>query len=185
MAYPADAYSWARIVLGSNSTDLPDTTLALFLTGAERDLIQTYPCVAGGDITGSVSLSGNDLTFFSEAVGRYIAASISLDPFGSSFAGGVQEIRVGPVTEKRGTVSSEQAAKGLQSGATRAMMRIGCVRNGITGARVANQGDQYALSGHRRALGEPSTIQGAAIGGGEVTAVETTDGVTTTTTFYP
>lgn len=185
MAYPDDIYDWAREALDANESDLADARLSRYLAGTVRTLIQQYPCIAGGSTSGSLSLSGEDLDSFMEAAGYRIGARFLRTPAGRRFAGNVQEIRVGPVTEKRGSRSVEAMANDCLTAAAEAMNRITCVRSAIISGRQENDGDMYALAGRRRQIGEPNTIEGMAIGGGQVDVVETTTGDGTVTTFYP
>lgn len=127
----AVAASWARLSLTGDpeSTKPTDTELALRIPSVSAQLAQPYPCVGDDPF---VTLAGNDLNAWSEAVGRAVASEIFKGPQGATYAAIITEIRIGPVTEKSSVtaVSASELAENECLASEGCLSRIACIRAG-------------------------------------------------------
>jgi len=150
MAYRDDAYDVCRAAFGVTTSDLPDTTLAVYVAGVEADLILAYPCAGSSGVT---TLTGTDQTYFAEALGYALAAKIAESPIGQSVLPSTSTVEIGPVKREYGQKSAELFAPSLTGFAQKAMLRVSCVRTAAK-ARAANLGGMFNLTGKRRAAEE-------------------------------
>jgi hypothetical protein len=142
MAYRDNAYIYCRTILGIQTSDMSDTTLAVFVGGVEADLILAYPCCGSAGVT---TLGSTDLTYFTEALGYALAARVCQLPAAQSVIAPSTEVEIGPVKRKFGVTDPLKFAQALMGLSQKAMVRIGCVRTNA--AAQAPNLSFYALTG--------------------------------------
>lgn len=160
-----DPEQWARYVLtGNPDASAPnDAALALPVVSATNRLYALYPCV-GSDPLASLSSQG-DVNAASEVIGRWAAAEYLGTPAGqalSGVTGGASRVKSGRVEVS--TTTSGVSAESLQTSANVPLLRISCIRS-IAAADAAAESPGVILSGTRRRIGEPTSVEGVLLVG--------------------
>ena len=156
MSYTTDAYSWARLTTGTDTTSLPDASLALLITGAEQDLCLAFPCTSSNGKTTTLT-DATDLSNFAEALGVEMGLRFMRTPAGHNLINRATSIKIGPITETTAKDDYIEAEQSLTAEAMTAMYRIACVMAAQTvtnnqqldGASVGYT-SQFQLYGRRR-----------------------------------
>lgn len=136
---------WARQALGLSASDnvtVVDADLSTYANSEISELVALYPCVA--DTSGNVTLAGMDLANFEEAAGLRTGARYANHQGGNQFTSKATKVKVGPVEEDYANADVATLVQTANDAATRAMMRVACVKAGLAFVPLAD------LAGFRR-----------------------------------
>ena len=155
---------WARFALtGDPSSPAPtDAVLQFVVGGVVAQFLASNPCVSDG-AGGYGTLDAADKAAVEESLGGLVAARFLSTPAGIRFAGDTQQIKIGPITKTRKAIEVSELKASCLAAARAARVRVSCIRQGLTNTGLDALAD---LSGHRRNIGEPCTVQGIALGAG-------------------
>jgi hypothetical protein len=131
------------------------------------ELVAANPCIGDDPLTDLTTQA--DLDAFAEWAGYAVAEAYMDTPAGallSGSSGGTVRVKIGPVERTRKDAEPGEICKGYRRKASRARLRVSCIREAVASANNSGDNDVLDVTGRRRAIGTSTTIEGGLLGSG-------------------
>lgn len=135
-------YAQARDILTGDSASATPTNgqLTLKAEAAVRFILGKWSCISDG--SGGVNLTGTELAAFERAAGYKTVGYFLGTSLGQDYAATITEVKIGPVTEKKGGKSITDLMTDSDDGYAEQLRLIACIGGSVPGpsAMVARSG---------------------------------------------